>query len=144
MGIFKKIWNWLFGKKEVESYEDIKTKCLKDVHIEYHTGGYSGTNKSEKSELPIILPKGYKVESGVTTRQQARRDSEDNFLTGAMVGYIIADILNDSPSARDIEVPKSSNYDSNYAPSSSSSYDSGGYYSSCDSDSSSSSCDSGC
>ena len=57
---------------------------------------------------------------------------------GAMVGYVIADSLNDSPSARDIEVPKSSNYESSYTPSSSSSYDSGSY-----SSSSSSSCDSG-
>lgn len=76
-------------------------------------------------------------------QQQARRDSEDNFLMGAMVGYVIADSLNDSPSARDIEVPKSSNYESSYTPSSSSSYDSGSYSSSSDSGSSSSSCDSG-
>ena len=72
------------------------------------------------------------------------RNNNDNFLMGAMVGYIIADSLNDSPSARDIEVPKSSNYESSYTPSSSSSYDSGSYSSSYDSGSSSSSCDSGC
>ena len=41
------------------------------------------------------------------------------------------------------EVPKSSNYESSYTPSSSSSYDSGSYSSSSDSGSSSSSCDSG-
>lgn len=49
--------------------------------------------------------------------------------------------LFDSPSARDIEVLKSSNYESSYTPSSSSSYDSGSYSSSSDSGSSSSSCD---
>lgn len=40
MEIFKKIWHWLFDKKEVESYEDIKAKCLKDAPVTYNTGGY--------------------------------------------------------------------------------------------------------
>ncbi len=40
MGIFKKIWHWLFAKKEVESYEDYKAKCLKDAPVTYNTGGY--------------------------------------------------------------------------------------------------------
>ena len=115
MGIFKKIWHWVFGKKEVDKYA---------------SGGYI------KNAERYVAPRYY---SEATSNNTARRDSEDNFLMGAMVGYVIADSLNDSPSARDIEVPKSSNYESNYTPSSSSSYDSGSY-----SSSSSSSCDSGC
>ena len=62
---------------------------------------------------------------------------------GALVGYVVADSLNDNSSARGVEETKSSNYESSYTPSSSSSYDSGGYSSSYESDSSSSSCDSG-
>lgn len=77
-------------------------------------------------------------------QQQLRRDSDDNFLTGAMVGYVIAESLNDNTSHINVEEPKSSSYESSYTPNSSSSYDSGSYSSSYDSGSSSSSCDSGC
>jgi len=76
-------------------------------------------------------------------QQQARRESDDNFLTGAMVGYVIADYLNEDNSHKAVEETKSSSYESSYTPSSSSSYDSGSYSSSYDSGSSSSSCDSG-
>ena len=176
MRLLKKIWNWLFVKREVESYEDIKAKCLKDVPIEYNSGGYVGNNVNYTAPEEFykdVRREGTKIKGGVNTRpttprpnfapppqnpakdfkreadehfrqQQARRNSEDNFLMGAMVGYVIADSLNDSPSARDIEVPKSSNYEPSYTPSSSSSYDSGSYSSSSDSGSSSFSCDSGC
>ena len=177
MVIFKKTWHWLFVKREVESYEDIKAKCLKDVPIEYNSGGYignnvnyaapeiyykvsrgregikikGGVNQAPTTSRPNFVPppqnpaKDFKREADEHFRQQqARRDSDDNFLTGAMVGYVIADSLNDSPSARDVEETKSSNYESSYTPSSSSSYDSGSYSSSSDSGSSSSSCDSGC
>ena len=127
MGIFKKIWHWLFGKKEVEA---VKRDLPK-----YASGGYI------KNAERYVAPRYY---SETTSNNTVTRNNNDNFLTGAMVGYVIADSLNDSPSARDIEVPKSSNYESSYTPSSSSSYDSGGYSSSSDSGSSSSSCDSGC
>ncbi len=126
MQVLKKIWNWLFGKKEVES---IKKELPK-----YATGGY--VKNAERYVAPSY--------SEIISNNTVTRNNNDNFLTGAMVGYIIADSLNDSPSARDIEVPKSSNYESSYTPSSSSSYDSGSYSSSSDSGSSSSSCDSGC
>lgn len=77
-------------------------------------------------------------------QQQARREADDNFLTGAMVGYVIADYLNNDNSHRaTVEETKSNNFESSYVPSSSSSYDSGSYSSSSDSDSSSSSYDSG-
>ena len=122
MQVLKKIWNWLFGKKEVES---IKKELPK-----YATGGYV------KNAERYVAPRYY---SETTSNNTVIRNNNDNFLMGAMVGYVIADSLNDSPSARDIEVPKSSNYESSYTPSSSSSYDSGSY-----SSSSSSSCDSGC
>lgn len=96
-------------------------------------------------------------------QQQLRRESDDNFLTGAMVGYVIADYLNDDNLHKVIEAEHtepvylfgnseggnngghSSSSDSDYIPSSSSSYDGGSYSSSSDSGSSSScSCDSGC
>ena len=78
-------------------------------------------------------------------QQQIRRESDDNFLTGAMVGYVIADYLNDDNSYKAVEETKSSSYSSSYDSGSSSSYDSGSYSSSYDSGSSSScSCDSGC
>ena len=134
MGIFKKIWNWLFVKREVESYEDIKAKCLKDAPVTYNTGGYI------KNAERYVAPRYSESISNNT----ARRDSEDNFLMGAMVGYIIADSLNDNNSHKNVEETKSSGYESSYTPSSSSSYDSGSYSSSSDSVSSSSSCDSGC
>ncbi len=163
--IFKKIWHWLFGKKELESYEDMKARMLEEINIlKIECSNLKALKAQEMYNKGIREREGTKIKGGVNTRpttprpnftppprdfkkeadehfrqQQARRDSDDNFLTGAMVGYIIADSLNDSPSARDIEVPKSSNYESSYTPSSSSSYDSGSY-----SSSSSSSCDSGC
>ena len=126
MGVFKKIWHRLFGTKEVES---IKKELPK-----YATGGY--VKNAERYVAPSY--------SEIISNNTVTRNNNDNFLMGAMVGYVIADSLNDSPSARDIEVPKSSNYESSYTPSSSSSYDSGSYSSSSDSGSSSSSCDSGC
>ena len=125
MQVLKKIWNWLFGKKEVKS---IKKELPK-----YATGGY--VKNAERYVAPSY--------SEIISNNTVTRNNNDNFLTGAMVGYVIADSLNDSPSARDIEVPKLSNYESSYTPSSSSSYVSGGYSSSSDSGSSSSSCDSG-
>ena len=176
--IFKKIWHWLFGKKELESYEDIKAKCLKDVPIEYNSGGYvgnnvnyaapeiyykvsrgregikikGGVNQAPTTPRPTFIPppqnpaKDFKREADEYFRQQqARRDSGDNFLTGAMVGYVIADYLNDDNSHKAVEETKSSSYSSSYDSGSSSSYNSGSYSSSYDSGSSSScSCDSGC
>ena len=118
MGIFKKIWHWVFGKKEVDKYA---------------SGGYI------KNAERYVAPRYY---SEATSNNIVIRNN--NFLTGAMVGYIITDSLNDSPSARDIEVPKSSNLIHSYTPSSSSSYGSDSYSSSSDSGSFSSSCDSGC
>ena len=164
MGIFKKIWHWLFPKTNeelIKEYSNIKgneEKALKAQEI-YNkvtreregTKIKGGVNTRPTTPRPNFTPppqnptRDFKREADEHFRQQqARRDSEDNFLMGAMVGYVIADRLNDSPSARDIEVPKSSNYESSYTPSSSSSYDSGSYSSSSDSGSSSSSCDSGC
>ena len=135
MGIFKKIWNWLFGKKEVESYEDIKVKSSKDEPVTYNTGGYI------KNAERYVAPRYY---SEATSNNTVIRNNNDNFLTGAMVGYLFTDSLNDNTTRRDVEEIKSSNYESSYTPSSSSSYNSGSYSSSFDSGSSSSSCDSGC
>ena len=126
MGIFKKIWNWLNGEEEVEA---VKRDLPK-----YASGGYI------KNAERYVAPRYY---SETTSNNTVIRNNNDNFLTGAMVGYVIADSLNGSPSARDVEETKSSSYESNYTPSSSSSYDSGSYSSSSDSGSSSSSCDSG-
>ena len=133
MGIFKKIWNWLSQDVTKGFQKSDEEFMLKNTT--YNTGGYI------KNAERYVAPRYY---SEATYNNTARRDSEDNFLMGAMVGYIIADSLNDSPSARDIEVPKSSNYKSSYTPSNSSSYGSDSYSSSSDSGSSSSSCDSGC
>ena len=169
MGILKKIWHWLSQDVTKGFQKSDEAFMLKSTT--YNTRGYTGD--VDYSEASKIRREGAKIKGGVNTRpttprpnfapppqnptrdfkreadehfrqQQARRDSDDNFLMGALVGYVIADSLNDSPSARDIEVPKSSNYESSYTPSSSSSYDSGSYSSSSDSGSSSSSCDSGC
>ena len=148
MNIFKRLWAWLIGTKKRD-----KEACTRNFEKEYggkyNTGGFAEytppklrcSNMDYTLKPPPQNPsRDFKREADEYFRQQqARRDSDDNFLMGAMVGYVIADSLNDSPSARDIEVPKSSNYESSYTPSSSSSYDSGSY-----SSSSSSSCDSGC
>ena len=185
MRILKKVWNWLFGKKEVETYEDYRAKALKDAPIEYNTGGYISPDKKydyvgivhtsqivdyggylKRGEIsgkvgvnpPPTTPKpkftpppqnptrDFKREADEHFRQQqARREADDNFLTGAMVGYVIADYLNDDNSHKAVEETKSSSYSSSYDSGSSSSYDSGSYSSSSDSGSSSScSCDSGC
>ena len=96
-------------------------------------------------------------------QQQARREADDNFMLGAIVGGVIVDSLNEDNSHKVIEAEHiepvylfgnseggnngghSSSSDSDYIPSSSSSYDGGSYSSSSDSGSSSScSCDSGC
>ena len=157
MEIFKKIWHWLFGKKEVESYEEYKASKTKEAFEKKHSRGGEGTkvkggvNQASTTPRPNLIPppqnptRDFKREADEHFRQQqARRDSDDNFLTGAMVGYLFADSLNDNNSGRGLEETKSSNYESNYTPSSSSSYDSGSSSSSSDSGSSSSSCDSGC
>ena len=154
MNIFKRLWAWLIGTKKRDK-EAYTRNFEKEYGGKYNTGGFaeytppklrcSNMNYTLKPPPPQNPSRDFKREADEHFRQQqARRDSDDNFLTGAMVGYVIADSLNDSPSARDIEVPKSSNYESSYTPSSSSSYDSGSYSSSSDSGSSSSSCDSGC
>ena len=130
--IFKKIWHWLSQDVTKGFQKSDEEFILKSTT--YNTGGYI------KNVERYVAPRHY---SEVTSNNIAIRNNNDNFLMGAMVGYVIADSLNDSPSARDIEVPKSSNYESSYTPSSSSSYDSGSYSSSSDSGSSSSSCDSG-
>ena len=127
MGIFKKIWHWLNGEDEVEA---VKRDLPK-----YASGGYI------KNAERYVAPRYY---SEATSNNTAIRNNNDNFLTGAMVGYLFADSLNDNTTRRDVEEIKSSNYESSYTPSSSSSYDSGSYSSSYDSGSSSSSCDSGC
>ena len=127
VGVFKKIWNWLNGEEEVEA--------MKRDLPKYASGGYI------KNAERYVAPSYY---SGATSNNTVIRNNNDNFLTGAMVGYLFADSLNDNNSVRDIEVSKSSNYESSYTPSSSSSYDSGSYFSSSDSGSSSSRCDSGC
>lgn len=110
-----------------------------------------GVNQAPTTPRPSFVPspqnllRDFKREADEHFRQQqARRDSEDNFLTGAMVGYLFADSLNDTNSVRDLEETKSSNYESSYTPSSSSSYGSGSYSSSSDLGSSSSCRDSGC
>ena len=133
VGIFKKIWHWLSQDVTKGFQKSDEEFMLKNTT--YNTGGFI------KNAERYVAPRYY---SEATYNNTARRDSDDNFLMGAVVGYVIADSLNDSPSARDIEVPKSSNYESSYTPSSSSSYYSGSYSSSSDSGSSSSSCDSGC
>ena len=132
MGIFKKIWHWLSQDVTKDFQKSDEDYMLKNTT--YNTGGFI------KNAERYVAPRYY---SEATSNNTVIRNNNDNFLTGAMVGYVIADSLNDSPSARDIEVPKSSNYESSYTPSSSSSYDSDGYSSSYDSGSSSSSCDSG-
>ena len=126
MGIFKKIWHWLSQDVTKGFQKSDEEFMLKNTT--YNTGGYI------KNAERYVAPRYSETISNNTVT----RNNNDNFLTGAMVGYVIADSLNDSPSARDIEVPKSSNYESSYTPSSSSSYDSGSYSSSSDS-----SCDSG-
>ena len=154
MNIFKRLWAWLIGTKKRD-----KEACTRNFEKEYggryNTGGFaeytppklrcSNMDYTLKPPPPQNPSRDFKREADEYFRQQqARRDSDDNFLMGAMVGYVIADSLNDSPSARDTEETKSSNYESSYTPSSYSSYDSGSYSSSSDSGSSSSSCDSGC
>ena len=161
MGIFKKIWYWLtkdttrgeikteveYAKgdyvgnvKEYVDYSEVSNIRREGTKIKGGVNTRPTTPRPNFAPPPQNPPRDFKREADEHFRQQqARRDSDDNFLMGAMVGYVIADSLNDSPSARDIEVPKSSNYESSYTPSSSSSYDSGSY-----SSSSSSSCDSGC
>ena len=154
---FKKIWHWLFGKKEVESYEEYKASKTKEAFEKKHSRGgedtkvKGGVNQVPTTPRPNLIPppqnpsRDFKREADEHFRQQqARRDSDDKFLTGAMVGYVVADSLNDNITRRDVEETKSSIYESSYTPSSSSSYDSGSYSSSSDSGSSSSSCDSGC
>ena len=161
MVIFKKIWNWLFPKtneeliKEYSKIGDNNERALKAQEI-YNkvireregTKIKGGVSTRPTTPRPSFAPppqnpsRDFKREADEHFRQQqARRDYDDNFLMGAMVGYVIVDSLNDSPSVRDIEVPRSSSYESSYIPSSFSSYDSGSYSSSYDSGSSSSSCD---
>lgn len=147
MGIFKKIWHWLFGKKEVESYEDYKARKIKEAFEKKHSRGgegikvKGGVNQAPTTARPNFTPPPQNPSRDF--KKEARRDSDDNFLMGAMVGYVVVDSLNDNNSHRNVEETKSSNYESSYTPSSSSSYDSGSYSSSSDSGSSSFSCDSG-
>lgn len=188
MGILKKIWYWLFPKtneeliKEYSKIGDNNEKALKAQEIynkvirERREGTKikGGVNQAPTTPRPEFTPppqnptRDFKWEADEHFRQQqarreARREADDNFLTGAMVGYVIADSLNEDNSHKAIEAEHiepvylfgnseggnngsySSSSNSDYIPSSSSSYDGGSYSSSSDSGSSSScSCDSGC
>ena len=168
MGILKKIWYWFFEKSSEElikeydySLPDLEKRAkAQEIYTKVKRGREGtkikgGVNTRPTTPRPSFAPppqnppRDFKREADEHFRQQqARRDSDDNFLMGAMVGYVIADSLNDNTTYRDVEEIKSSNYESSYTPSSSSSsssYDSGSYSSSSDSGSSSScSCDSGC
>ena len=149
MRILKKIWNWFFEKKEVEKWEEYKARKLEEVDVlskevqnikkelpKYATGGYI------KNAEKYVAPRYSEVISS-SSNNATYRNNNDNFLTGAMVGYALADSLNDNTSHKAVEETKSNNYESSYVPRGSSSYDSGSYSSSSDSGSSSS-CDSGC
>ena len=70
MGIFKKIWNWLNGEEEVEAGKRDLPK--------YASGGYI------KNAERYVAPRYY---SEATSNNTAIRNNNDNFLTGAMVGY---------------------------------------------------------
>ena len=162
MGILKKIWYGFFEKSSEElikeydysltdlekraKAQEIYTKVKRDREGTKIKGGVNSTPTTPRPEFappPQNPTRDFKREADEHFRQQqARREADDNFLTGAMVGYVIADSLNDNSSHRDVEETKPSNYESSYI---SSSYDSGSYSSSSDSGSSSScSCDSGC
>ena len=182
VGILKKIWNWLFPKtneeliKEYGSIKGNEEKALKAQEI-YNkvtreregTKIKGGVNQAPTTPRPSFTPpsqnppRDFKREADEHFRQQqARREADDNFMLGAIVGGVIADSLNEDNSHKAIEAEHiepvylfgnseggnngsySSSSDSDYIPSSSSSYDSGSYSSSFDSGSSSSSCDSGC
>lgn len=186
MGILKKIWYWLFPKtneeliKEYSKIGDNNEKALKAQEIynkvirERREGTKikGGVNQAPTTPRPEFTPppqnptRDFKWEADEHFRQQqarreARREADDNFLMGAMVGYVIADSLNEDNSHKAIEAEHiepvylfgnseggnngsySSSSNSDYIPSSSSSYDGGSYSSSSDSGSSSS-CDSGC
>lgn len=149
MQVLKKIWNWLFGKKEVDKWEEYKARKLEEITT------LQKEVRDIKRELPKYASGGYikNAERYVAPRYSeiicnntVTRNNNDNFLTGAMVGYLFADSLSNNTASTHINVEetKSSNYESSYTPSSSSSYVSGSYSSSSDSGSSSSSCDSGC
>ena len=165
MGILKKIWYWFFEKSSEElikeydysltdlekraKAQEIYTKVKRDREGTKIKGGVNSpptTPRPKFAPPPQNPTRDFKRESEEHFRQQqVRREADDNFLTGAMVGYVIADYLNDDNSHKAVEETKSSSYESSYTPSSSSSYDSGSYSSSSDSGSSSScSCDSGC
>ena len=165
MGILKKIWYWFFEKSSEElikeydysltdlekraKAQEIYTKVKRDRE---GTKVKGGVNTPPTTPRPNFAPppqnptRDFKREADEHFRQQqARGEADDNFLTGAMVGYVFADSLNEDNSHKTFEETKSSSYSSSYDSGSSSSYDSGSYSSSSDSGSSSScSCDSGC
>lgn len=184
MGILKKIWNWLSADVTKGFQKSDGDFILKDKAKEYNSGGYvdgkvNYVAPEEFYKAKGIRREGTKIKGGVNTppatprpefapppqntSRDFKREADDNFLTGAMVGYVIADSLNEDNSHKVIEAEHiepvylfgnseggnngghSSSSDSDYIPSSSSSYDGGSYSSSSDSGSSSScSCDSGC
>lgn len=129
--------------------QEIYTKVKRDREGTKIKGGVNSpptTPRPNFAPPPQNPTRDFKREADEHFRQQQlRRESDDNFLTGAMVGYVIADYLNDDNSHKAVEETKSSSYESSYIPSSSSSYDGGSYSSSSDSGSiSSCSSDSGC
>lgn len=164
MGILNKIWYGFFEKSSEElikeydysltdlekraKAQEIYTKVKRDregTKIKGVVNSPPTTPRPEFAPPPQNPTRDFKREADEHFRQQQlRRESDDNFLTGAMVGYVIAESLNDNTSHINVEEPKSSSYESSYTPNSSSSYDSGSYSSSSDSGSSSCSCGSGC
>ena len=151
MKIFKIIWAWLVGTKKQDK-EACARNFEKEYEKKYNTGGFAEYKAPElrcsnMDYVPKPAPQNpardFSREADDYLRQQARRNSDDNFMLGTLAGYVVADSLNDNTSHRNVEETKSSSYESSYTPSSSSSYDSGSYSSSSDSGSSSFSCDSG-
>ena len=139
------------GVKEVVGYSEA-SKIRREEKVRRTTMELLKHQQRQDLNLHLSIKNNtidFKREADEYFRQQeARRKSGDNYLTGIMVGYLFTDSLNNNNnnnnnSHRNVEENKSSNYESGYTPSSSSSYDSGSYSSSSDSGSSSSSCDSG-
>ena len=185
MGMLKKIWYWLsmdvtkgnskdmveYNKGEysgsIQEYSNYsKTKGLRREGLKVKGGVNTAptTPRPEFTPPPQNPARDFKREADEHfIQQQARREADDNFMLGAIVGGVIVDSLNDDNSHKAIEAEHiepvylfgnseggnngsySSSSNSDYIPSSSSSYDGGSYSSSSDSGSSSScSCDSGC
>ena len=109
MNIFKRIWAWLVGTKKQDKeacarnfekeYEELYLKAIKEQYTNRGKEGIYTELKQQQDKTITELnkyAKDFNRESVVVgahriSKQEHRRNSDDTFALGAVVGYVVSD-----------------------------------------------------